>query len=1109
MARLVQLVSILKETIMLVLHGSAPTAWRNLILNKISHRRFSTVLRLLAVGFLFLCSASLLQAVPIRPDPTDGGGVGGNAASSPGPAYSWVSSVDGVSTATGNKLTEVPTVSWVARGGLVVDLTLYHNSESNVGSPSRGAKWRLIYDTDLQSDGSGNVHMDWGNGNHYDFGNTNGVYSPPPGIHDRLIANGSPIASYDLIRKDQTDWHFAPYGSSGIFYLTSISDENGNAITVNRAANGGMLGVTDPTGRQVTFGFNSTYYTSLTDPKGRVFSFGFDGSGNMSSVTYPVLNGTSYSLSLGYDANHNVTSIQDLRGNTATFSYNAADNSIAWERDNLGNQTTFTYGYDGVRNVTSALATTVTDANSHSTAYNYDSTGRLSAVYDALGNHDFYWFDGDNNLTQNQDRRGFNWNNTYDGMGNVLTAADPYTNTTTYTYNAHNRPLTISLPSGRSVAATYDGNDNLTQVQEKNAAGTVLATTTYAVSNLTYGLVTAKTDANNHTTHYGYDANGYLNNVTTPLGHQTQWVYNALGFQTSRVDAMNRTTTYTPDAWERLVTTTYPDGSTHAFTYDPNGNLTGFANALIASVRSYDADNRLLEEDGNGVRAVSHTYDAPGQKGLLSTTTDFLGSVHTFTYTARDQISQVSIPGQTVSYGYDPDGNQSHIYLPNGIRSDLYYGSNDLRSSYYNIVNATGAVLSAYDYVFNADGQITTTYEGTSTDPASNNATVENFGYDGQGHLTSDVRTGLVPENISYAYDGVGNRIAESGSYLNGAFRYDADDEVTSFTYSGTSYASATYGYDADGERTAQVTGQYPGFGGYATQFGYDFEGNLTGITAAGSSAVSFEYDGLDRQLGWQSGGTGLDYQLDGDTTLTETNQTTARVNLYGNGLVSSGGETLLYDGLGAVRQTTDAGQNVVSSSAYYGFGQTIASGGSTGNHYQWGASSGYRSDGFGPADAAPLQKVGARYYDPELGVFLTRDADLTQKPYAYCNGDPVNFIDSNGHGPTKRFWYWAGAGLLMGVEAVGVGAGIVTGNPYLTYASGAGLVGTAMWAYGGDPGGPFWTSNKGSKPPVHRPKPPPVEREPKEPLSPKVPGYIGSYGSSQGGTTPPPKRRY
>ncbi len=770
-----------------------------------------------------------------------------------------------------------------------MDLTLYHNSENNVGSPSRGAKWALIYDTNLKDVGSGNVRIGWGNGNHYVFGNVNGVYTPPPGIHDRLIANGSPIASYDLIRKDQTDWHFALYGSSGYFYLTTISDENGNVITVNRAAsNGGMLGLTDPTGRQVTFGYNSTYYTSLTDPKGRVFSFGFDGSGNMSSVTYPTLNGTSYSLNLGYDSNHNITSIKDLRGNTATLSYNSADNSIAWERDNLGNQTTFTYGYDGVRNVTSALATTVTDANSHNTAYWYDNTGRLSAVYDALGYHESYTFDAANNLTQKLDRRGFPWNKTYDGMGNVLTASDPYTNTTTYTYNSHNRPLTITKPTGRSVAATYDGYDNLIQVQEKDANGNVLATTSFAIGS--YGLVSSKTDTNQHTTQYGYDANGDLHSVTTPLGHQTQWVYDALGFALSRTDAMNRTTTYTPDAWERLVTTTYPDGSTRAFTYDPNGNLTGFANALMASTRSYDADNRLLEEDGNGVRAVSHAYDAPGQKGLLSSVTDFLGSVHTFTYTARDQISQAGIPGQTVSYGYDPDGNQSHIYLPNGIRSDLYYGSNDLRSSYYNIVNATGAVLSAYDYVFNADGQITSTYEGTSTDPASNNATVENFGYDGQGHLTSEVRTGLVLENISYAYDGVGNRIGESGSYLNGTFSYDADDEVTGFIYSGTSYASATYGYDADGERTSQVTGLSPGFGGYATQFGYDFAGNLTGIAAAGSSPVSFVYDGLDRQLGWQSGGSQLDYQLDGDTTLTETNQTTARVNLYGNGLVSSGG---------------------------------------------------------------------------------------------------------------------------------------------------------------------------------------------------------------------------
>ena len=122
-------------------------------------------------------------------------------------------------------------------------------------------------------------------------------------------------------------------------------------------------------------------------------------------------------------------------------------------------------------------------------------------------------------------------------------------------------------------------------------------------------------------------------------------------------------------------------------------------------------------------------------------------------------------------------------------------------------------------------------------------------------------------------------------------------------------------------------------------------------------------------------------------------------MNLYGNGLVSTGGETLLYDGLGAVRQTTGSGSPAVQwSGSYQGYGMTSSSSGSTGNPYRWGAESGYRSDGFGPTYAAPLQKVGARYYDPEFGCFLTRDTELGQKPYVYCDSDPINFSDPSGH---------------------------------------------------------------------------------------------------------------
>ena len=291
----------------------------------------------------------------------------------------------------------------------------------------------------------------------------------------------------------------------------------------------------------------------------------------------------------------------------------------------------------------------------------------------------------------------------------------------------------------------------------------------------------------------------------------------------------------------------------------------------------------------------------------------------------------------------------------------------------------------------------------------------------------SEARTGVAPESITYTYDAIGNRVSQTGSSLNGTFAYDADDELTSFTNSGASSASATFGYDADGQRVSEMTGLSPGFAGNASQFGYDFDGNLTRITAAGNGFVSFVYDGLDRQLGWQTGAARLDYQLDGNAPLTETNQTTSRVNLYGNGLVSSGGETLLADGLGATRQTTNAAGNVQWSGVFTGYGLTSSASGGTGNPYGWGAKSGYRTDGFGPTGGAPLQKVGARYYDPEFGCFLTRDTELDQKPYAYCDSDPINLTDPSGHTAKKKTKKSGGQGGSKGGNSGGNSGGPIS----------------------------------------------------------------------------------
>jgi len=47
--------------------------------------------------------------------------------------------------------------------------------------------------------------------------------------------------------------------------------------------------------------------------------------------------------------------------------------------------------------------------------------------------------------------------------------------------------------------------------------------------------------------------------------------------------------------------------------------------------------------------------------------------------------------------------------------------------------------------------------------------------------------------------------------------------------------------------------------------------------------------------------------------------------------------------------------------------------------------------------DITELYYFGARYYDPEVGRFISPDPLQDEHPYAYCGSDPVNFVDLTG----------------------------------------------------------------------------------------------------------------
>ena len=93
-------------------------------------------------------------------------------------------------------------------------------------------------------------------------------------------------------------------------------------------------------------------------------------------------------------------------------------------------------------------------------------------------------------------------------------------------------------------------------------------------------------------------------------------------------------------------------------------------------------------------------------------------------------------------------------------------------------------------------------------------------------------------------------------------------------------------------------------------------------------------------------------------------------------------------------RNSSGAVQGTLTLSA---FGQTVASTGSSTSAYQYGATSGYRSEG-----DTGLLLLGHRYYDASVGRFLTVDpAKAGGNWYVYCQNDPVNEDDPSGYQST------------------------------------------------------------------------------------------------------------
>jgi RHS repeat-associated protein len=838
-----------------------------------------------------------------------------------GGSYSWEGSSGGTNTGNGNKLTSIPIVGWTARGGMVVDMTLYHNSQSNHNS-ELGQKWTFSYDIYATVDGSGNVTIHWGNDLAYQFiKNVGGSYTAPNGIHDNLIANssGGSIVSYDLTTKNQGKHHLTNPNGTG-WYISTITDLNGNTITVNHNASDYVTSIVDPNSRTITLAYDvNNRISTITDPLSRVWTMTYT-SGELTQITYPTVSGSSYNEQFAYNIGHNITTFTDKRGHNWTFNYNLTDNSLTWAKDPYSNETDYSYA---------SGATTITDPNGHVTTHNYTS-GKLSSVADPLSNSESYTYDGSNNKTQVTDRRGHNWNYTYDGSGNVLTVTDPLSHVTTMTYNGLNEVLTVTDPLSHVTTNTYDSQGRLLTVTD--GLSHTVHTNTYD-SN---GVLATSNDALSHQTTFSPDTYGNFTTVTDANSNATTATYNTLGVKLTVTDALSHTTTDTLDNWNRVTGVSITGNTVSTTAYDANSNVTSVTDGASHSTTTvYDSANRPTSATKANSDAVTYAYDATGKKGLLSSKTDGNSHTTTYSYTNRNQISSVSYADSTSeSFTYDANGKKaSHT---DGKGNTVSY-TNDNANRITLIDYPTGTDTSfSYDNANRQTGMTdstgTTTWNFDAANRASSftnpNGTVT-YTYDNADRRTQIALTGT--GNWTYSYDS-GNRITSSTNPYSetSSWSYDAANRVTQLTAANSSLT--TYGYDSM-NRTTDVwhkTNASPAVTLGRYQYTYDAASNVSTRADNDGSTTTYGYDNAHQLTSDVRTGTGgnnysISYTYDGNSNratkvlggVTDTYSYDSHDKLTGFSRGGTNIKTYAYDNNGNCTSVTVVAGSLVTSLSY------------------------------------------------------------------------------------------------------------------------------------------------------------------------------------------------
>ncbi|WP_106805679.1 RHS repeat-associated core domain-containing protein [Pseudomonas sp. S5D5] len=683
------------------------------------------------------------------------------------------------------------------------------------------------------------------------------------------------------------------------------------------------------------------------------------------------------------------------------------------------------------------------------TAYQYDEAGRLVAV-----------FPGDDEPTSYEHDNGFvrvvrqglaAWKYERNDQGDIVRKTDPEGNVTDYSYDKQGQLTGVWFPDNSCHRLVWNERGQLLEEQLPNGG-----VKRYRYDDL--GRQVAREDAHGALTEYQWDSVGRLTRVVLPGGAAREYSYNPYGKITSERDELGHVTRYeyadglhlisrriNADGSQvkyrydnvRLLLTeienevgeTYTldyhlngliqqevgfDGQRTAYAYDLNGNLqekTEHGDDGSQLITRYERDHagRLVRKVLPDASVVDYAYDRQGN--LLSVDDGHWALA--YEYDPQNRLIAEHQGWGTLRYGYDACGQLQHLRLPDNNRVVF----NHAKGGHLSTVELNGEVLTVHLFKAGQEhqrqqGQLISHYHYDDQQRLHAHAVSQQqhtlyqrqYDYDKSGNLTRllDTRKG----EHHYHYDPLARLTrADHSQDVQERFGHDPASNLLMQDRPGPDIVAGNrlmiqgdrhYDYDAFGNLIRERRGR-----GHAliTEYRYDCQHRLIGITQPNGQTASYRYDPFGRRISKTVDGTTTEFFWQGDKLIAEHHADRHRSYLYepdsfrplalleGFGPKATTPYHYQLDHLGTPQELTAPDGEIVWSAHYRAYGEIS------------------RLD-VGKVDN-PLRFQG-QYFDQESGLHYNRHRYYNPDVGRYLTPDPVKLaggINAYQYVPNPTGW--------------------------------------------------------------------------------------------------------